>query len=232
MEKHTLIAIAGLAVGLGGSPLSFAYETARAPGKEDSGKTAQVSPSMTALGRPQPATEGPLREIELSFKLDVRLTRSLYMGDRWVSPATYTRVGEGKDCIVEIRAYGLTANHKTVAIKPTWTSADPEIASVSSGHAGEVKLNIKRAGETIVEVVSHGVSKRLSIKVMPHGNTLKADITQQASRRQSGIKAQAEGQSPAGTRSTASPPQSSASTSRLNNPDTVPSSQRTNEKAS
>ena len=28
--------------------------------------------------------------IEVSSKLDSRLTRSLYMGDRWVSPATFS----------------------------------------------------------------------------------------------------------------------------------------------
>ena len=49
-----------------------------------------------------------LNDIKVSFKLDPRLTRSMYMGDRWISKTTFlSTIQEGSEHTVEVRAQGL-----------------------------------------------------------------------------------------------------------------------------
>jgi FKBP-type peptidyl-prolyl cis-trans isomerase FklB len=73
-----------------------------------------------------------LRDIKMSFKLDPRLTRGRYMGDRWVSPPTYTGVRqEGKEYAVEARAEGLDAKGRPMRISPEWIPSDPGMVTVS-----------------------------------------------------------------------------------------------------
>jgi hypothetical protein len=55
---------------------------------------------LLAVGAAIPASpelvspaSGSLTAVNIVFKLDPRLSRGLYMGDRWVSPPTFTQVG-------------------------------------------------------------------------------------------------------------------------------------------
>jgi FKBP-type peptidyl-prolyl cis-trans isomerase len=123
------------------------------------------------------ATSG-LTGITVSFKVDPRLTRSLYMGDRWVSPPTYTRVGEGKSVTVEARAHGRDTVGQAVNISATWTPTDPDMVTVTPNGSNEVRITVLRAGESSLQVTSEGVSKELAIRATDHGNTLQLDIAQ------------------------------------------------------
>lgn len=109
------------------------------------------------------ALAGPLDSITVAFKLDPRLTRSLYMGDRWVSPPTYTQLQDGASLIVAVMAHGRDAKGQAVAIRPEWIVADPEVATVTPGAGGVAQITVRRAGETTLRVTSQGVSKTLFI---------------------------------------------------------------------
>lgn len=119
----------------------------------------------------------PPTDIKFSFKMDQRITRGMYMGDIWVSPPTYVRVGEGKECTVGVRAEVQDANGKRVDLSPEWIPADPEMVTVSSGHGQEINITVRRAGQSSLKVASAGVSKELIIKASYEGSVIKVEIT-------------------------------------------------------
>lgn len=151
-----------LVLSLAGSPLPFADRARAAEGEGPKRQTADAA----------------VARIDVSFKLDPRLTRSMYMGDRWVSPPTYTRVGTGQTVTVEARARGLDAGGKPVGIRPEWTPSDPVMVTVAPTEGSEVTLTVQRAGETRVQVAAGGVSKELAIKAVDRHGALQVDITQ------------------------------------------------------
>ena len=116
--------------------------------------------------------------IAVSFKLDPKVTKGLYMGDRWASPPTHIRVQEGKTCIVEARAQGVGAKGKPVKIRPRWIPADPKMVSVSPGEGSDVKITVQREGQSKLMVVSPGLSKELSIKAAYLDNAIRVEISQ------------------------------------------------------
>lgn len=133
-------------------------------------------------GKASQEAAGPaaaLTGIKVSFKLDPRLTRGMYMGDRWVSPPVYTStVHEGKELTVEARAEGLDAGGRQVKISPTWTPADPDMVTVTLGQGNDVKITVQRAGQSSLEVASPGYSKKLAIKAIYKNNTVQVEISQ------------------------------------------------------
>jgi hypothetical protein len=112
----------------------------------------------------------------VSFKLDPRLTQGLYMGDRWVSPPTY--VGATAQDTVEARVQGLDAQGKARSVKPEWIPADPGMVAVTPALGDQVKITVRRAGESKLNVVSAGVSKELSIKAVYQDNAIRVEIAQ------------------------------------------------------
>jgi hypothetical protein len=119
-----------------------------------------------------------ISDIKFSFKLDPQLTRSMYMGDRWVSPPAYTIVREGKKLTVDARAQGLDSKGMPVDIKLKWIPADPDMVTVAPGEGKAVKITVKRAGQSMLEVASQGLSKLLTIKAAYQGDAIKVEISQ------------------------------------------------------
>ena len=119
-----------------------------------------------------------IADIKFSFKLDPRLTQSMYMGDRWVSPPTYTSVREGKELTIEARAQCLDSKGMPVEIKLKWIPADPDMVTVAPGEGKAVKITVKRAGQSRLEVASQGLSKQLTIKATYQGAAFKVEISQ------------------------------------------------------
>jgi hypothetical protein len=134
--------------------------------------------SHTQSGNAAIAAATALTGITVSFKLDPRLTRSLYMGDRWVSPPTFTRVGEGKSVTVEARAHGRDTRGQAVNISATWIPTDPEMVTVTPHGSHEVRITVQRAGQSSLQVTSQGVSKELAIRVTDQNNALQIEIAQ------------------------------------------------------
>ncbi len=139
---------------------------------------AAVNTLQLDLKKKKTAPQSALTEMKISFKMDPRITRSTYMGDRWVSPPTFIQVGlpDVKEISVEARCEGLDA--KGMPLAPQWIPSDPEMVAVSPGQGKEVKIVVKRAGQSGLEVASQGVSKKLSVKAAYKGNALQVEITQ------------------------------------------------------
>ena len=142
---------------------------------------ATISQLQTELRKKRVARVGPtaLSGIRVSFKIDPRLTRGIFMGDLWVSPPTYTSaVQEGKEATVEARAAAVDARGRPMDINPEWVPADPEMVTVTPRQGNEVKITVKRAGQSNLKVASRDVSKTLSIKAMYKGDAIQVEISQ------------------------------------------------------
>jgi FKBP-type peptidyl-prolyl cis-trans isomerase FklB len=133
---------------------------------------APASPMLLAGAAP----EGALSGIQVSFKMDPRLASGVYGGDRWVSPPTYR--GAGAQDTVEIKAIGVDSTGHSVSINPDWIPSDPEMVSVTPSQSGQVRITVKRPGQSILRLVSQGVSKELAIKAENKGAGMQVEIAQ------------------------------------------------------
>lgn len=115
--------------------------------------------------------------IEISFKLDTRLTRGMYMGDRWVSPPTFSQVGTGNAVTVVARTQGMDATGRKVNVIPEWIPDDPGMVTVNSGPGNEVRITVRREGQSRLKVVAPGVSEQLDVKAAVMGDSLQVEIS-------------------------------------------------------
>ena len=77
-------------------------ETSPAPSTKETTNPVVVSQEEAA-----PA-ESSLKNVKVYFKLDSRITRGMFMGDRWVSPPTYAPGPQsGKEYVLDARAEGV-----------------------------------------------------------------------------------------------------------------------------
>lgn len=149
-------------------------------GGRDIGSNATLILEVELITIKAAAQAGNLNNIKTSFKLDSRLTRGLYMGDRWVSPPTYTGVRqEGNAYTVEARVQGVDAKGGYVLINPEWIPSDREMVSVAPVQGNAVKITVKRAGESQLKLAARGFSKDLLIKATRVGKALQVEISQE-----------------------------------------------------
>jgi len=137
---------------------------------------------LTGISQTSRAAESraaDITDIKVSFKLDPRLTKSMYMGDRWVSPPTYTStVREGEELTVEARVEVVGAKGKQINIKPKWTPTDPEMVTVTPGQGNEFKITVRRSGQSNLKVSVPGFSRNLAIKATNQGSAMQVEISQ------------------------------------------------------
>jgi FKBP-type peptidyl-prolyl cis-trans isomerase len=143
-------------------------------------------PAATASAGTRAAPERPrgtsagaastLADISVSFKLDPRITKSLYMGDRWV-PLPFQQAGQDKRVTVEARAEGKDGSGRPVPVSPRWVLADPELATVSPEQGNEVRITALRPGESSLRLISDGVSRELALKAAYKGEVLQVEIS-------------------------------------------------------
>ena len=119
-----------------------------------------------------------LSRIKVSFKLDPSITRGMYMGERWVSPPTYTAAGEGKEITMEASAQGLDAKGKPIDISPEWIPEDPKMVAVSPGQGRQVKITVREAGQSSLKVAAQGLSRKLLIKATYQDGATQVEISQ------------------------------------------------------
>jgi len=125
-----------------------------------------------------PSTPSPaLSGIDVSFKVDPRIARGTYLGDRWIR-APYLRVGEGEQVTVEARAYVLDAAGQPTTIAPAWRSLDPGMVTITPATGNEVSITVKRGGESRVQVTGTGVSTELVIRASYPNGVIQVEISQ------------------------------------------------------
>jgi hypothetical protein len=129
------------------------------------------------VAQAQPAAV--LKDIKVSFQVDLRVTQASYMGEKWVSPATYVKVQDGqKPLTVPAKAMGLDAKGSEVKINPAWKAGNTELVQVSPSQGNAVELTILKVGQSDLTVTSGGVSKKLTVKTVRRHGGLRVDISQ------------------------------------------------------
>jgi FKBP-type peptidyl-prolyl cis-trans isomerase len=117
-----------------------------------------------------------LTGIAVSFKVDPRLIDPTRGGEQWISPPIYS--GANAQDTVEARAQGIDANGRPTKIDPRWIPSNPEMVKVSPGQADQVRIVVKRAGESKLKIVSGKVSKELLVRASYRGPFIQIQIVQ------------------------------------------------------
>ena len=141
---------------------------------------------QAAASRPVGVAAAPLpvastADIKVAFKLDPRLTRGLYMGDRWVTPRVYSGVHEGV-FTVEAQAHGHDAGGSARGDRPPLETSRSGDRVGLRGPGNAVTITVHRAGDSVVRVAVENeakeivVSKELPIKAWYRGTALAAEI--------------------------------------------------------
>jgi hypothetical protein len=143
-------------------------------------RLAKESPAQNEAVSAAVARPAALTGIEVSFKLDPRLTKSMYMGENWVSPplSIHADGQAGTTPSVEARVQGLDAKGQPVNLSPEWVPADPEMVTVTPGQGNEVQITVRHAGQSNLQVTSQKVSKRLSIMAWYQGDAIQVEISE------------------------------------------------------
>jgi FKBP-type peptidyl-prolyl cis-trans isomerase FklB len=119
-----------------------------------------------------------VNDIRISYKLDRRLNSGVYGGEQWVSQPTFS----AQDA-VEAKATGLDSKDNPIEINPKWTASDPDMVTVSPSQGSEVKITVKRAGQSTVQVTSPGIATDLAIKAELQNNVIRFEISRLAVKR-------------------------------------------------
>lgn len=150
-------------------------------GRPEPGAPATSPATRDGTASPSPATGSPagaqapgVTRLELSFKLDPRVTRSLHMGDRWVSPPTYTSTGGPEHVSVDVRARPIGG----AAALPAWTASEPDMVEVSPPAGEQVRITVRRAGVSRLTVSSGGASRTLLVEASELSGGLRLDLSQ------------------------------------------------------
>ncbi len=116
--------------------------------------------------------------LAFSFKLDPRITRAQYMGDRWVSLTTYSINQNGTSATVDARAHVTDVTGQQVPVRPRWRPADPAMVTVTPDEGSDVTITVHRAGESRLQVTADGVSRDLTVKAVQNKDLLMVEIAQ------------------------------------------------------
>ena len=115
--------------------------------------------------------------INVAFKLDSRITKGLYMGDRWLA-APFSQRGDETQVVVEARAEAVDANGKRLNTTVEWIPADPTIATVASGQGDQVAITVLRPGHTTLRLVAGEMSTELTLTAAHSEGALEAQVSQ------------------------------------------------------
>jgi hypothetical protein len=144
---------------------------------------ALIAALPTGVGHASQKAAGPaavsVSAIKVSFKLDPSITRGMYMGDRWVSPPTYSGIQAGKEITVDARVEGLDAGGKLAGASPAWRAEDTDMVRVSPGKGRQVRITVRRAGESALTVTCGKAARELTIKATTSDNVIQVEISQQ-----------------------------------------------------
>jgi hypothetical protein len=162
----------GLADGLYGAKTLLTKAEARAVVQRMQAELKQrrVTP------REKPNAAAPAA-IQVSFKLDPRLTKSLYMGERWAPAATYTSASTSDPRAITLEARARSTVVPAAKFSPTWTASNPEVVAISPAQGAEVTLSVRRAGESTVTVKHGSASSTFAVKTVGDGDRWRVDVS-------------------------------------------------------
>lgn len=132
----------------------------------------------TAAATGKSSSPSRIAELRFSYRLDPRLTRGLYMGERWISVPSFN--GIAGQTAVKARVEGLDAQGRPIVVQPRWTASDSTMVTVTPSEGSEVEINVKRAGRSTLQVTVGAVAAELVIHAEKEGESLKLEIAKKS----------------------------------------------------
>jgi FKBP-type peptidyl-prolyl cis-trans isomerase FklB len=126
----------------------------------------------------RPSSPSKIADLRFSYRLDPRLTRGLYMGERWISVPTFS--GIAGQTAVKTRVEGLDTQGRPIVVQPRWTVSDESMVTVTPSEGSEVEINVKRAGLSTLQVTFDAVTTELVIHAEQEGESLKLEIAKKS----------------------------------------------------
>lgn len=154
-----------------------AARSQRAPGMPPhlaSARPAEAAP--VAEPRAQVRLERAPR-LAVAFLLDPALTRSLYMGERWVSPPVFDFVQPGNAFTVRAKVQSIGRDGEATDLSGDWSTGNPGMLAITRGH-GEVTLVVREAGEGDITVATGAGAKTLRVRATRTADAMQVAIAQ------------------------------------------------------
>jgi hypothetical protein len=128
-----------------------------------------VSPQQIVSQKPQ---------LAVAFRLDPDLMRGLYLGDRWVSPPSFSFAQPGKRYVVQAKLQTTDSSGEQIDLSGEWATNNPEMVAITRNDNGEVTIVVRRPGEGNVTVSAGGDSKVLHVHAKQTNDGMEVAITQ------------------------------------------------------
>jgi hypothetical protein len=124
----------------------------------------------------KPSSPAAAERLDVSFQVDPRVTKGLYMGERWVSSATYSSASAADGEAIEIaaRVRGQAAA-RPAALE--WSASDPQMVTVTPARGPDVTISVRSAGESTVTVTDGERSSAFAVKTFRVGERWRADLS-------------------------------------------------------
>lgn len=124
--------------------------------------------TMFGIAQSQMAPSPVIREIQLSFKRDLREVDPFRGIGLWSTAPSYT--GAAAQDTVEIKAAGKTPSGKLAKISPQWTSSDPEMVTITPSQGDDVNVSVHKEGECRLTIAYQGLTKELVVGATKAGS--------------------------------------------------------------
>jgi hypothetical protein len=125
---------------------------------------------------PQAITPKP--RLAVAFRLDPALTRSLYLGDRWVSPPSFHFAQPGTQYVVQAKLQAIDSRGERTDLSGDWATNDPEMIAITRRDYGEVTIAVRRSGDSNLTVSAGGESKVLRVRARQTDDAMTVEINQ------------------------------------------------------
>lgn len=146
------------------------------------GVPPQAAAALTAESAPVavPGAQARLERtprLAVAFLLDPALTRSLYMGERWVSPPVFDFVQPGHEFTVRAKVQSIGRDGEATDLSGDWSTGNPGMLAITRGH-GEVTLVVREAGEGDLTVATGAGAKTLHVRATRTADAMQVAIAQ------------------------------------------------------
>lgn len=137
------------------------------------GDRATASPSASATAA-TPARE----KIVVAFKLDRDITSGHYLGERWVSPATFAFAQPGEQYTTYAKLQKVGDDGTTIDLSGDWSTSDPKMIAISRDEPGQVTIVVREPGEAQLVASAGGQRKVLQVRATRHPDAMEVAFVQ------------------------------------------------------
>lgn len=137
---------------------------------------------VSAVATPAAAAPAQARlerepRLAVAFLLDPALTRSLYMGERWVSPPVFDFAQPGREFSVRAKVQWIGRDGEATDVGGRWSTPDPGMLEVDD-RGGEVTLRVREPGEGALTVATSAGTRTLRVRATRTADAMQVAIAQ------------------------------------------------------